>query len=110
MTTIERLRALLAEATPGPWKFVEPHSVMAPLPARFGYATIPVAAIEGLFSMRHRNGALIVEGINALPALLDVIEAAQDFRGYVDFGRLRKGGREANARYNAALARLEDAS
>lgn len=74
MTTIERLRALLAEATPGPWKFVEPHSVMAPLPARFGYATIPVAAIDGLFSKRHRNGALIAAAVNALPKVLDELE------------------------------------
>ena len=68
--TVARLRALLAEATPGPWTAEE----------RALYHVIfhrewPVA---GGLDSDSADAALIAEARNALPALLAVAEAASD--------------------------------
>jgi len=53
------LRRLLADATPGPWgNFHDERGVPWVLPP----------------SMTHHDRALIVAGVNALPALLDLVE------------------------------------
>ena len=74
MTTTDRLRALLAEATPGPWQATEKRG------KRDGYVR---SGDRTLADMRLRNGeadaALIVAAVNALPALLDVADAARRF-------------------------------
>ena len=81
MNVIERLRALEQAATPGPWTWVEPHSVIHDVETEVApRVEVPVAAIEGLFRMRHANGELIAAMRNAFPALLDVVEAAQAYR------------------------------
>ena len=77
---IERLGALLAEATPGPWYAV---------PARPGYITtihdnfgsgVAYATCEGDGGIDRQNAdaALIAEAINALPALLQLARAVND--------------------------------
>ena len=103
MSTTEALRALLAEATPGPWvgcgDCIEAASI-----THAGQDTI-VATVEpdaeGLADV-----ALIVTAVNALPALLDVAERADKV--------VRKPGANPFAddweRLRAALERLEGAS
>lgn len=79
MTTLTRLRSLLAAATPGPWEFrATEHSggikfVVAPSAPRNDNGTefIPADCSHGY------NGRLIAAAVNALPALLRVAEAAK---------------------------------
>jgi hypothetical protein len=80
---IERLRELLARATPGPWKSQD-HQHQADLMT--WYSVEKANGMRGQVArvMSHVRGkadaALIVAAVNALPALLDVCEAAQAFR------------------------------
>ena len=102
MDVIERLRALEQAATPGPWTWVEPHSVIHDVETEVApRVEVPVAAIEGLFRMRHANGELIAAMRNAFPALLDVVEAASDVLG-LDSSYNGDGG----SRYPALAAAL----
>ena len=67
---IERLRELEQAATPGLWQFIEPHHLCR----ADGY---PLASMVTLYRSRHADAALIAAMRNALPALLDVAEAAR---------------------------------
>ncbi len=69
MTTIERLRAWLAEATPGPWFW---DRVMGGIRVRDHY----VLASLALHRFPNADEVLVVGAVNALPALLAVAEAA----------------------------------
>ena len=70
---IQHLRELLANATGGPWNDEYPEEVLAPRLDREGdegpWKTVAECSTE--------DAALIVAAINALPALLDVAEAAR---------------------------------
>ena len=83
MTTITSLRALHAAATPGPWRVgsVSPH----------GSDDVCVHTVDGkhciAFDCETPNeSALIAAMRNALPALLDVAEAAEHAVGYIPAG------------------------
>lgn len=92
MTTIERLRVLLAEATPGPWRLDERIGIVA---VYAGPLRNCLAGEEFVHSangtwvgdpghwemdpQRVATATLIIEAVNALPALLDVAEAARPF-------------------------------
>jgi hypothetical protein len=84
VTTENRLRELLEEATPGPWKAVrlaigDSSDITLPHPEQ-GYARIWAKRLGDA------DAALIVALRNAAPFLLDVVEAAKviwtDTRGY----------------------------
>ena len=81
MTTIERLRALLGEATPGPWVvqttgdndrprvFIDTHA----------YAEGPEPVVAETYPLGRPDAALIAGALNALPALLAVVEAVRAY-------------------------------
>lgn len=72
MATASKLRALLAAATPGPWYTSDNYDV-----GEFaGYVYAPNATVAT--DATDTDAALIVAAINALPRLLDVVEAAED--------------------------------
>lgn len=117
VSTIERLRARLAEATPGPWRWVHdsgstmlwnaepvggPGHVLTPYVcascAEHGTPCLgPIPA----------DAALIAAAVNALPALLDVAEAAAKSVEWGDVGGLLL---DDVAALRAALDRLDGAS
>jgi len=118
MTTVERLRALLAEATPGPWRLDERIGIVA---VYAGPLRNCLAGEEFVHSangtwvgdpghwemdpQRVATATLIIEAVNALPALLDVVEAAAEMR------RLRAVFRTPSPTdLYAALDRLDGAS
>jgi hypothetical protein len=57
--TNDDLRAAAEAATPGPWEWIEPHSVMRRSEIKDPEVLWPIAAIDGLFSKRHANGEYI---------------------------------------------------
>lgn len=73
---IKHLRELLAKATPGTWHENRGRIVGGP-DDQPNDAEV-VAACYGLSATRNGNAALIVAAVNALPALLDALEAFQD--------------------------------
>jgi len=87
VSTIARLRALLAEATPGPWEAEDTSDVNDDLfsdderesPLSTGWFRGQVGKVDvGDYStLTFADAALMVEAVNALPALLDVVEAAR---------------------------------
>ena len=87
MTTIERLRALLDEATPRPWEAEDTSDVNDDLfsdderesPLSTGWFRGQVGKVDvGDYStLTFADAALMVEAVNALPALLDVAEASR---------------------------------
>lgn len=91
--TTDRLRALLAEATPGPWKgndtviWQDGDPVLDERIAANDPKAGPIIAAEHLIGkfaastfgprpVRGANARLIVAAVNALPALLDIADAA----------------------------------
>ena len=80
MSEIERLRGLLAEGTPGPWrarKWASPR--MVEVIAATKPPIVPWSGFDdsGRTKTEHdANAALVAAAVNALPALLDVAEAA----------------------------------
>jgi hypothetical protein len=68
---IANLRRLLAEGTPGPWYYAGDIESVPLTIASFAYDGEPSTQYQ-------RNAALIVAAVNALPALLDVVEALTD--------------------------------
>src|ERR1039458_2635170 len=98
MPDVSRLRELLAEGTPGSWvdrgkggigdRILRPcvHGSTAPVPAN--------------------DAALIVAAVNALPKLLDVVEAAPDIPDVIDPEHKRLD-LVVLPRFRAALASLE---
>ncbi len=105
----DELRRLLTEATPGPWTkttFGNASTARAAgVMASYAYATSRAAGvpmtdltvIDGPTKLRAvgftgngphspENAALIVAAVNALPALLDVVEAAAEWAADDDAG------------------------
>lgn len=73
---IETLRRLHGEATPGPW-YATPHPKWTGAPHRIGTRPdVPHEHFGELARMGAKNAALVVAMERALPALLDVAEAA----------------------------------
>jgi hypothetical protein len=69
MNAVERLRGLLEKGTPGPWRVLgETHQIGA----AYDWWVGPPA--------RETDADLIVAAVNALPALLDVVEVAQEVK------------------------------
>jgi uncharacterized protein (UPF0335 family) len=119
MSTNDELRGLLAKATPGPWE------VSGALCGDHGTETVSIYHTDTSKGFRHihevvetgcvcgdeavtpANAALIVAAVNALPALLDRIEALEG-----DNGNLEQAYRLAIARAERAEtenARLREA-
>ena len=70
-----RLRELLGKATPGPWE-CDDYGVDFP-GARYGEVAYVLSKTRGRFEATSDNAALIVAAVNALPALLDRIDALE---------------------------------
>jgi hypothetical protein len=81
MSEIERLRALLAEGTPGPWRrrcWPSP-TRMVEIIAAEKPPIVPWSGFDDSSRTKKghdANAALIAAAVNAMPALLDVAEAA----------------------------------
>jgi hypothetical protein len=108
MSDIERLRALLgARHGPLPWEWLD--SGGEPEGDELQGADGEMVAnnfrddIGGPDPMV--DGKLAAAAVNALPALLDVAEAAREFLSFVR--DVKKGGVEAERVLRAAIARLE---
>lgn len=112
---IQRLRDLLAKATPGTW--VENRGRIVGGPDDRPIDAEVVASTYGVAATRNGNAALIVAAVNALPALLDVAEAAKaiEIRGEPSMSggyhtgsyRLSHMQSDALERLVKALAKLE---
>lgn len=72
--TIQRLRELMVNATPGPWN-VDACGDAADIWSEHGKVAISLNASS--YCMRTHDAALIVAAINALPAMIEVCEAAK---------------------------------
>lgn len=100
--TIAELRALLARATPGPWHLCDDGET-SKCADESGLTT---AHTKGCHAPHRKNAAahaaLIAAAINALPALLDAVEAAQRWMRTENADEER----EAVAAFDAAVARL----
>lgn len=75
MVDIAELRGLIAKATPGPWEC--DGAVLEYEGARFGEVAYVIGKSGQQFPANAENAALIVNAINALPALLDRLEAGE---------------------------------
>jgi len=73
--TVERLRELLGKASAGPWYLEHAATVD-------GLTRIDDGLQHGMYAIEceAHDAALIVEAINALPALLAVVEALEEVR------------------------------
>ena len=113
MSMIDDLRALLTKATPGPWKLqkgMDGAAIKAPASAHVSVAWFGAATASGLDGSYRISGAeananadLAAAPIAALPALLDVAEAAQDVLAW---GGTQHESAKLDA-LEAALRRLE---
>jgi hypothetical protein len=77
---IERLEALLAKATPGPWLYrCKSNSWHRPPPAgtQYQYGESIMDPEDDWISLKNDDIELIAEAINALPALLQLARAVQ---------------------------------
>jgi hypothetical protein len=83
MTTTE-LHRLLSKATPGPW-VIE----CTPFTANIESRKQCIVGGNGMASYGQdvKNAALIAAAVNALPALLDVLDAAQDVLDMAEHNR-----------------------
>jgi hypothetical protein len=77
---IAELRRLMAEATPGPWRFRASFRDCVVHPANDGRT---IAQATACFDNDRANAALIAAAVNALPALLDAVEREAKMRAYV---------------------------
>jgi cell division protein ZapA (FtsZ GTPase activity inhibitor) len=111
----ERLRELLAKATPGHW------STVAAVPGAKGLwyisgnhaannAEVDIGEVQGGAQSAPYNAALIVAAVNALPALIECAEALKEIAKHFDNQDIsHKDFRlQAALRADAALAALED--
>jgi len=120
MTTIERLRALLDEATPGPWRARKwPSPRMVEVLATTKPPIVPWSGFDDsdrTLKEHDANAVLIAAAVNALPALLGALDEllAMIPEAYCVLGRFETCGdrfcSDARARRNAILARLDGAS
>ena len=111
VSEVERLRALLAEATPGPWRTSVGRRGAAALAAERPGLLLAEVFTHGdyIFAERHQNADLIAAAVNALPALLDVAEAARRLRDDLKHQQLRWVSDEYD-QLNVALDRLDGTS
>jgi len=117
MTTIERLRALLAEATPGPWRARKwPSPRMVEVLATTKPPIVPWSGFDDsdrTLKEHDANAVLIAAAVNGLPALLDAAEAVQRMSGSGVTGDQDEDPTDFWFALNdaiAALARLDGAS
>ena len=78
MTTTQRIKDLLGRATPGPWSIKWEFNIFGPgerLTANCGGTSSNRG--DGEYAMNIANTKLVAEAVNALPALLAVVEAAE---------------------------------
>ena len=90
MSEIERLRALLAEATPGPWEADDTsdwtndsygdEEGKPPTSGWFRNCGVGKVDAGDYSTLTFADAALIAAAVNALPALLEVAEVAAEFR------------------------------
>ena len=81
MTTTQQLKDLLGRATPGPWSIKWEFNIFGPgerLTANCGGTSSNRG--DGEYAMNIANTKLVAEAVNALPALLAVVEAAENVR------------------------------
>jgi hypothetical protein len=116
------LRELLAAATPGEWRIAPRINNMIDIlhsdPTTKGKITLAICRVQARITWLDEasaNADLIVAAHNALPALLDVLDAAKAMRGYVPVGNDNVGPMvtlskvaQAALAFDAALARLDD--
>ena len=109
MTSLVSLRAALYKATPGPWETrFEAESDGSGVWGIDGI--VETGGYDGMFKGGIDNdadAALIVAAVNALPALLDIAQAAQAF---LEVNSVIGGGRQVEPAYQAlreALAALD---
>jgi hypothetical protein len=100
-TSLSDLRELLAKGTPGEWSFKQPRS----WDKRFCLTEVPEVTFDHDDVDHGRviaDASLIATSHNALPALLEIAEAALRWRDEYHAGQLRHG-----AAINALLAALD---
>jgi hypothetical protein len=102
--TSDELRRLLAEATPGPWRY--PVSGAISCPPR----PITGANVVADWNGTSEDAALIVAAVKALPGLLDVVDAARWLVAMPDAIEPHSTHWEDIADLRDALARLDGAS
>lgn len=97
---IERLKELRANATPGPWS-VGPNTIGPDVVVESNEYTGPVSDADA---------RLIVEVINALPALLEAAEAAENMATVWYSGEEKTGfnARDCMIRQRAAIEKLRE--
>lgn len=117
MNILDRLKKIIAQATPGPWAVNQDGA------EEWWYSDTILGeggAGGALASCTEGNAELIVTAINALPALLEVAEAAKASRDWINAGKMTKcymGDKSIDAyeliviekRLDAALAKLTEA-
>lgn len=110
MNIIERLKELLAKATHGRWRG---HDAGPKHDFGFGISS-PEAEKDIVDWVRggKADQALIVTAINALPALLEVAEAAENMATVWYSGEEKTGlnARDCMIRQRAAIAKLREAN
>lgn len=102
-TTTSHLRQLLIDGTQGKWSCAEMEGRGWEIGAE---DVVPITGITEL--LNEENAALIVAAINALPALLDVADAARQASRWA--GTTNAGCGEAHTAYRTlreAIAKLE---
>jgi hypothetical protein len=90
VTDVARLRALLAEASPRPWRPLLRSRGMTGVHASdhvVYHARFDPECLRETHEMQTATAALIAEAVNALPALLDEVEALR-----AEVARLQAGG------------------
>ena len=106
MTSLVSLWAALNKATPGPWEARDDDAELLVTDTNgMDICRVDYAPFE---DGRHEDAALIVAAVNALPALLDIAQAAQAF---LEVNSVIGGGRQVEPAYQAlreALAALEE--
>ena len=86
MSDVEKLRAMLANATPVPWRVREDDDPNGPIETYITGRT--VSGLRVCSPSEPDDAELIAAAINALPRLLDVVEAAERLRAANDGGIL----------------------
>lgn len=116
MKTIERLKQLLAKATPGPWSgYIQDNDPYGPLVGIIDDHDTPhdvIRCAETSFDVEPStaNVNLMAETRNALPALLAVVEAAEELKVWTVPGDgIRETVLASDSFANAALDGLLDA-
>src|ERR1039458_2048722 len=105
MPDVSRLRELLAKGTPRPWR-IGLEGDNARWPESSVWSTEDNCVGECYRNASEQDAALIIDAVNALPKLLDVVEAARDIADVIDPEHKRLD-LVVLPRFRAALASLE---